>query len=88
MDKIWLDHYPAGIPATVSNDDTTLVDMLDDVCKKYPHSKAVSCHGVAYDYAQTLNSINNLAASLARLGVRHGGIAALLHLRLERLRLD
>ena len=77
MNKVWLEHYPKGIPSTINNDGTTLIDLLRDVCEKYPHERAVSCHGVAYDYTQTNNAITNLAASLARLGVRHGDRVAI-----------
>ncbi len=77
MDKVWLEHYPAGVPATITNDDTTLVDMLENVCNKYPSAKAISCHDVVYDYRQTHQAIENLAAALENLGVRHGDRVAI-----------
>ena len=77
MDKMWLKNYPVGVPTAIDCDDTTLVDMLELVCEKYSHDNAITCHGVSYDYTKTLHVINNLAASLSRLGVRHGDRVAI-----------
>lgn len=78
MEKLWLKHYPKGVPETIEVTDKTLNDMFEDVCNKYPNNRAFTCNNVTISYVQTSNYVNNLATSLLDMGVKHGDRVAVI----------
>ena len=46
MEKIWLKHYPAGVPAEVKTDVyPSLIALLEESFRKVPRSAGVQVHG-------------------------------------------
>lgn len=78
MEKIWLKHYPADVPAEIEKTNETLVDFLEDACKKYPNNRAFTSHGETLTFKKSHTYINNLAASLTKLGVQKGDRVAVI----------
>lgn len=78
MDKIWLKNYPANIPEIINNSKETLNDLFKDACEKYADNKAFTCNDESITYQQTYAYVNNLAASLLRLGVARGDRVAII----------
>lgn len=77
MDKVWLNNYKAGIPAEIQLDQKTLIDLFDEVCNKYPHNRAVSCHGEVFNFTEVRDHVLKVAKGLADLGVKAGDRVAL-----------
>ncbi len=52
MDKIWLKHYPDGVPETIEPSDyASLVEIIEESFDKYPNNEAYSNLGVTLSYA-------------------------------------
>jgi long-chain acyl-CoA synthetase len=44
MERIWLKHYPAGVPADIDTSQyQSLVDLLEESFAKYANRKAFIC---------------------------------------------
>ncbi len=78
MEKIWLKNYKPGIPAEITEDDSTLVDMFEYACKSYATNRAVTCHNVTLSFAQLRGRVLKIAQGLADLGVSHGDRVAII----------
>ena len=78
MEKVWLNNYPKGVVPEISLQGKTIVSMLDEACATYATNNAISCHGVTKNFAQTHEYIENLATSLAKLGVKKGDRVAVI----------
>ncbi len=72
MDKNSLKDSSADIAATIKNNPKTLNCLFDEVCQKYPNSRAFTCDNHSINYTQTYNYVNNLAASFIELGIKKG----------------
>ena len=78
MEKIWLKSYPKGMPTAIADDKQTLNDLFENVCKKYATNRAFTADGVTISFKQTDQYVNNLAASLIELGIKHGDRVAVI----------
>lgn len=62
MDKIWLSHYPPGVPPTVDlGPDESLVDLFDKACSQYGPLPAFTNFGHTLTYAE----LDDLSARFA-----------------------
>ena len=53
MDRIWLEQYPPGVPADIDlHEFSSLKDIVEKSCKKYPSLPAYSNMGVELSYAE------------------------------------
>ncbi len=51
MEKIWLKNYPPGVAAEINADAySSLVEMMDEACKKYAHFPAFYNNGVTLSF--------------------------------------
>ena len=48
MEKIWLKHYPPGVPETIDYPDITLHQLLEESAVKFPKNTAIIFPG-AFD---------------------------------------
>lgn len=78
MDKVWIKHYPKGVPAEIKKSDCTLNDLFNNVCNKYPNNRAVTSHGETITFMQLEQYVNNFASSLVELGNKKGDRIAII----------
>ncbi len=79
MDKIWLKHYPAGVPATVKTDVyASLVALIDESFSKYRALPAYRFMGKAISFGQVDDLSRAFAAWLQSLGLTRGDRVAIM----------
>ena len=79
MEKLWLKHYPAGVPAEIDPTQyETVSQVLEESMKKYAARTAFVCMGKSISYAQLDTLSLNLGAWLQSRGIATGGRVALM----------
>jgi len=79
MEKIWLKHYPTGVPADIDVDlYPSLVDLMDSAFKKFPDRPAFTLMGRSFRFRQMDEASQALAAYLQSLGLERGDRVALM----------
>jgi long-chain acyl-CoA synthetase len=79
MEKIWLKHYPPGMPAEVDvRQYASLVALLDESFKKYATLPAYRFMGKTIGYAEVDEASRALAAYLQTLGLDKGDRVAIM----------
>ncbi|MEA3411278.1 MAG: AMP-binding protein [Pseudomonadota bacterium] len=80
MKKIWLDHYPSGIPATIdASRFESVVEVFSETCERYSDRPAFSNMGTTIDYRQLDALSLRFAAYLQQgLGLEPGDRVALM----------
>ncbi|MGQ9558824.1 MAG: long-chain-fatty-acid--CoA ligase [Desulfurispora sp.] len=76
---IWLNHYPPGVPASLTYPRATLYDALRETAGRYPHHTATIFMDGRLTYRQLLEQVDKMAAALQKqLGVQKGDRVALM----------
>jgi len=83
MEKIWLKHYPPGVPETIDYPRLTLHQLLEESASRFPDNTAIIFPGRLGDsyrlsYRELNQQANRLANALVDLGVKKGDRVALL----------
>ncbi|MBS0358408.1 MAG: AMP-binding protein [Proteobacteria bacterium] len=80
MEKIWLKQYPQGIPSEINPDAySSLVDLFEKTCQKFPNKIAVSNYGVSLTYAELRKKARDFAAYLQqKLQLKKGDRVAIM----------
>ena len=83
MEKVWVKHYDAGVPATIDYPRLTLPQMLEETARRFPEQTAIIFPGALGDsgklnYKELNEQVNRLANALIDLGVKKGDRVALL----------
>ncbi len=79
MSRPWLAQYPAGVPTEISTSAyTSLVDLLDQACRKNAGRIACTAMGTDISYAQLDRHARNFAAWLQTRKLPHGSRVALM----------
>ncbi|MGB6243032.1 MAG: AMP-binding protein [Castellaniella sp.] len=81
MERIWLEHYPEGVPADITDQAAaygSLVDLFEDSCRLYAHNTAYISMGASMSYLQTYERAQAFAAWLQSQGVEKGDRVALM----------
>ena len=80
MERIWLNHYPPGIPAEVDlNEFASLKDVLLRSCQRFGELPAYSNMGASISYAELDQSSRDFAAYLQKsLGLNRGDRVAIM----------
>jgi long-chain acyl-CoA synthetase len=80
MEKIWLKHYPPGVPAEIDRFRfASLKDMLAHSCARYPERPAFTHRGVALTYGELNRLSRDFGAFLQQvIGLRRGDRVALM----------
>ncbi len=79
MDKTWLKHYPAGVPAEVpTNQYASLVALVDESFTKYRDAAAYKFLGKTFTFGQIDDLSKALAAYLQSQGLERGDRVAVM----------
>jgi long-chain acyl-CoA synthetase len=80
MDRIWLSHYPPGVPAEIdTNEFASLADLLLQSCRRHAGLPAFSNMGASTSFAELDRSSREFAAFLHKsLGLRRGDRVAIM----------
>ena len=79
MEKNWLKHYPAGVPAAIDADVyPSLVELMEAAFKQFPERPAYKMLGRTISFAQIDEASRALAAYLQGLGLEKGDRVAIM----------
>jgi long-chain acyl-CoA synthetase len=81
MERIWLDHYPPGIPADITeeaNRYSSLVALFEESCSLHAEKTAYISMGVTMTYKQLDEHARHFAAWLQSIGIKKGDRVALM----------
>ncbi len=79
MEKTWLKHYPAGMPAEINADVyPSLVELMETAFKQFPERPAYKMLGRSVSFAQIDEASRSLAAYLQGLGLEKGDRVAIM----------
>ncbi len=79
MEKIWLKHYPAGMPQEIdASQYGSLVALLDEAMRKYKDRVAFRCMGAALTYADLDQLSARVASWLQAKGLKKGSRVAVM----------
>ena len=79
MEKIWLQSYPAGIPAEIDIDHIpSLVALFEDACRKYADQVAYISMGKEMTYRELEEASKAFAGWLQAKGLKKGDRVALM----------
>ncbi len=79
MDRIWLKHYPAGVPADVdAGQYPSLVALFEESFAKYKNANAYACMDKKLTYAQLDEMSRALGAWLQGKGLQRGDRVAIM----------
>lgn len=79
MLRPWLEQYPKGVPAEISTSAySSLVDLLDQACKRHASRIACTAMGSDLSFAQLDTYAGQFAAWLQSLGLEKGSRVALM----------
>ncbi|QPF85569.1 long-chain fatty acid--CoA ligase [Bradyrhizobium genosp. L] len=79
MERIWLKHYPAGVPADIDvTQYSSLVELLEESFRKFADRKAFICMDKAITYRELDQMSTALGAYLQSKGLQKGARVALM----------
>ncbi|CAL80190.1 Long-chain-fatty-acid--CoA ligase (Long-chain acyl-CoA synthetase) (Acyl-CoA synthetase) [Bradyrhizobium sp. ORS 278] len=79
MERIWLKHYPAGVPADIDPSKyPSLVELLEESFKKFANRRAFICMDKAISYRELDEMSVAMGAYLQGLGLAKGARVALM----------
>ncbi len=80
MEKVWLDHYPIGVPEHIDLDpDESLVDFLNTACERFASMPAYTNFGHSMTYAQLDDMSARFAGYLqTNAGLKRGDRVAIM----------
>jgi long-chain acyl-CoA synthetase len=79
MDRLWLKHYPPGVPAEIGPlRYPSLPAMFDDTFARFAERRALICMGTAMSYAALDEASRAFAGYLQSLGLPRGARVALM----------
>ena len=80
-DRIWLEHYPEGVPASIEDEAaryTSLTQVFDEACSEFGDRPAFLCMGSTMRYAELETRAQALAAWLQKHGIARGDRVAIM----------
>uniref|UniRef100_UPI00334068E1 AMP-binding protein n=1 Tax=Castellaniella defragrans TaxID=75697 RepID=UPI00334068E1 len=81
MERTWLNHYPPGVPADITDEAArydSLAALVEESCGKYAGRPAFHSMGADLSYAQLEESSRHFAAWLQARGIKKGDRVALM----------
>lgn len=77
MEKVWLDHYEAGVPHSIDYPDLSLYPLFIDASRTYSQITALIFMGRELTYAELAGQVDSFASALAALGIKKGDRVAI-----------
>ncbi|HLY77001.1 MAG TPA: AMP-binding protein [Thermoplasmata archaeon] len=77
FDRVWLQHYPPGVPPSIDIPDRSLVELVQESVLKHPDRVAFIFYGARWTYRQFWEAAGHLAQALVNEGLRPGDRVAL-----------
>jgi long-chain acyl-CoA synthetase len=77
VDRVWLSHYPPGVPPRIEIPDRSLVELVQESVLKYPDRVAFIFYGAKWTYRRFWEASGHLAQSLLDEGLQRGDRVAL-----------
>jgi long-chain acyl-CoA synthetase len=74
----WFHHYEEGVPKTIEVPEAPIYSLLERSVREHPDSVALEFLGFEMSYRALGEAVDNLAASLAQLGVGKGDRVAIM----------
>ena len=79
IQRPWLDHYPAGVPAHIDIESLgTIIDLFETSIARFPDRQALESFGASMSYRQLGDEAKRVALSLQRMGLKKGDRAAIM----------
>jgi long-chain acyl-CoA synthetase len=78
MDRPWLKHYEAGVPASLSYPAIPIQQLLIDAARRYPARSALEFYGRRIAYRELNDLTDRFAQALIQLGVQKGDRVAIM----------
>lgn len=79
MERLWLRHYPPGVPSEIdATRYPSLVTMFEESFTKFSEREACACMGKSLTYADLEKTSRALAAWLQNLGLKRGARVAIM----------
>ena len=81
MEPIWLDHYPSGVPADITDEAAkydSLMELFEESCARHAQNVAYISMGVTLTYAELDERSRHFAAWLQSKGIKQGDRVALM----------
>ncbi len=78
LDKPWLTHYGAGVPAAVAYEDKSIPEFMDRTVARFPDRPALAFQGYRLTFRQFKDKVDRFAACLSDFGVKKGDSVAIL----------
>ena len=79
MEKIWIRHYPKGVPAEIDvNEYASVREVFEESCSKYAARPAFSCMGRSMSFAELDHLSAAFGAYLQGAGCKKGARVALM----------
>ncbi len=78
MERPWLKHYGAGVPATLSYPEIPLHQTLTDSARRFPERPALEFYGRSLTYQELEDLTGRFASALTELGVQKGDRVAVM----------
>ncbi|WP_011295941.1 AMP-binding protein [Cupriavidus necator] len=77
--RIWLEHYPAGVPAEIDvHRFASLVDMIEQSCRRFATRPAFTHMGSVLTYTELDRLTRHFASALQRLDLQRGDRVAIM----------
>jgi long-chain acyl-CoA synthetase len=76
-ERIWLRHYPSGVPPTIDIPDRSLVELVQESVLQHPNQAAFIYYGAKWTYQRLWDASGHLAQSLLNEGLQRGDRVAL-----------
>ena len=75
--KIYLKHWPEGVPQEVEIPDKSLIGLFEDSAQKFPDNTLTYFMGFELSYSKIRDIVNRIATKLTELGIKKGDCVAI-----------
>ncbi len=78
INNYWVNNYPMHVPSTIKLGNDTLISLLRQIVEKVPKNRAITCHGVNFNYEKFYAKVLLFAMALVKKGIQKGDRVAIM----------